>query len=148
MKYLLIEFDNEQYWLEIGNEGYALRQIIIDIDGHIHISCLEDCLAEGIFDENELAGEIRYILQCEFEKEWNIVTLEERKQWAILKKQYIIGKGVECKVKYSYPQGWILDAGQSLGICKSDLELYPNELLNGIINGYDEVNMWVLISVE
>lgn len=148
MKYIYIKYDNEQYWLEIGIEGYALRQIIIDNDGQIYISCLEDCLAEGIIKENELGGEILSIMQREFENKWNAVTLEKRKQWDIRKKQYAIGKGVECKVKYSYPQGWILEIGQSLGICKSNLKLYPNELLKGIISGYDEVNMWVLISVE
>lgn len=147
MKYLFINFDNEKYWLEIGIEGKALRQIIIDNVGKVHVSCLEDCLAEGIINENELEGEISSINRNEFEDKWDIYTLEERKKWLSLKNNYSIGEKVECKVKYSYPQGWIVDLGQLLGVCKYDSKLLPNEIIQGTIIGYDEVNMWIIIKL-
>ena len=123
MRYLIINFDNEQYWLEIADDDYALRQIIIDANGRFHVSCSEDCLTEGIINESELAGELHLITQYEFESKWAIATVEERKLWNILKNQYPIGKAVEGKALYSYPQGWILGIGQSLGICKCDIGL-------------------------
>lgn len=146
MKYLLINFEDEQYWLEIGTDGYALRQIIIDADKQTHVSCIEDCLAEGIIREGELDGKISTITQYEFESRWNIVTLEKRKSWDILKEQYPIGKVVECKVKYFYPQGCILEIGELRGICNVKPDVYPNDYIKGKVNGYDETNMWLLIS--
>ncbi|MDR1180756.1 MAG: hypothetical protein LBL13_02095 [Bacteroidales bacterium] len=146
MKYLLIEFDNEQQWLEIGDAGHTLRQLVIEADGQIHVSCLEDCLAEGIINENELGGTIHSIAQHEFENKWNAVTAKERQRWNILKERYPIGTEVECTVKYSYPQGWVTDLDGLLGICKCDLSLYPGQLLSGQIGGYDEENMWLVIS--
>ena len=146
MKYLFIEFDSEQFWIEVDNDGYALRQIIIDTDDKVHVSCIEDCLAEGTIDENEFEGEIKFITQHEFDSKWNIVTSEERNLWEIIKKQYPLGRGVECKVKYFYPQGWILNIGQLQGVCECNFELCPNQLIHGKVSGYDETNMLLLIS--
>lgn len=53
MKYLFSEFDSEQFWIEVDHDGYALRQIIIDADNKVHVSCIEDYLAEGTIDEND-----------------------------------------------------------------------------------------------
>ena len=148
MKYLLVDFENEHYWLEIGDEGYALRQLIIEADGQYHVSCLEDCLAEGIIDENELDGKVHPITQHEFEIKWSSATTEKRKLWNVFIKKYPIGKEVECKAKYYYPQGWIMDMGLLLGIYQGALNLHPDTLLSGRVIGYDEVNMWVVISIE
>jgi hypothetical protein len=60
MKYLLIEFEEEAYWIEVGNDGYALRQIVLNNDQNIQVSSLEDCLAEGPINENYLDGTIQY----------------------------------------------------------------------------------------
>ena len=59
MKYLLVETEIEKFWIEIGIDGYANRQIVIDEFKKIHISCLEDCLAEGVIDENDLEGKTK-----------------------------------------------------------------------------------------
>ena len=148
MKYLCIDFENEHYWLEIGNEGYALRQLIIEANGQCHVSCFEDCLAEGIINEKEIDGYIVPITQYEFDIEWNIATTEKRERWNFLRKHYPIGKEVSCKAMYSYPQGWILNAGSLLGIYQGTLNLQPETSLKGRIVGYDEVNMWVVVSNE
>ena len=148
MKYIIIDFENEQYWLETGDEGYAIRQLIFDINGQCHISCLEDCLAEGQIDEEEFDGNIYHITKHEFDIKWNAATTEKRKLWDVLKKQYPMGKEVEGITMYSYPQGWILNIGHLLGVCQSSLNLNPGTTLSGRIIGYDEVNMWVVISFE
>jgi ribosomal protein S1 len=146
MKYLYINFDDEKYWLEIGTDAYALRQIIIDADNQTHVSCFEDCLAEGVVIEDELDGKISMITKVEFENQWNIATSEKRKTWVILKKQYPIDTVVVCKVKYFYPQGCILEIGDLQGICTVKSNVSPNDSINGKVIGYDETNMWLIIS--
>lgn len=51
MKYLLLKSGKEKYWYELDDEGYANRQIVLDEHCQIHLSCLEDCLAEGLISE-------------------------------------------------------------------------------------------------
>ena len=46
MNYIIIKYENEEFWIEIDKENYAIRQIIISGD-NIEISCINDCLAEG-----------------------------------------------------------------------------------------------------
>lgn len=46
MNYIMIKYENEEFWIEIDKENYAIRQIIISGD-NIEISCINDCLAEG-----------------------------------------------------------------------------------------------------
>ena len=65
MKYLVTKFDSEQYWIEVGNDGYALRQIIIDADNNEHVSCIEDCLAEGVIGESRILPDQQFKC-CEF----------------------------------------------------------------------------------
>lgn len=146
MRYLLIIFEGEQYWIEISDEGYALRQINIDANRNVQVSCIEDCLAEGYIDEDELEGTIRIISQLEFEIKWEEATLEIRKRWNNEKDNYKIGKKVKCKAKYLYPQGWILKIDQLQGICNSEFEMSYNQQIEGKVSGYDEVNMWLLIN--
>jgi len=148
MKYLHIDFEDEHYWLEIGDESYALRQLVIEDNGLCHLSCLEDCLAEGIINEKEFDGEVYLITQNEFDNMWDTATMEKRKFWDILKKKYPIGKRVKGKTLYSYPQGWILSIGQLIGICQDVCNLQPNTSFKGQIIGYDEVNMWAIVSID
>lgn len=70
MRYLLIYFENEQYWLEITEKQIATRQIIVDENLEIHISCREDCLAEGKIITDELGGTYKEISKEEFESQW------------------------------------------------------------------------------
>ena len=70
MKYLLIKYGEENYWYELDDEGYAIRQIILDEHCQIHVSCLEDCLAEGPVNEEELEGSIENISKREFDMLW------------------------------------------------------------------------------
>jgi hypothetical protein len=148
MKYIFINYNDEQYWIEIGNDGYALRQIIIEPNSEIHVSCSEDCLAEGIINAGELDGKIQLVEQDAFESRWNNATAGKRKNWEDIKMMYPIGKEVECRVKYSYPQGWILELGQWLGVCKGSLTFQPEQMIFGHINGYDDVNMWLCVEVK
>ncbi|ALC89079.1 hypothetical protein AM500_04180 [Bacillus sp. FJAT-18017] len=144
MKYLLIEYEGEEYWIEVGSDGFARRQIIVDNDKTIHLSCLEDCLAEGPIDENELDGNIRLITHQEFEENWNKATLKKRKIWEIQKRNYPIGEEVRLTAAYHYPQGWILKAEDVMGIC-SGCDVGYGQWVKGRVSGYDELNMWLKI---
>lgn len=146
MKYLLLFFEGEQYWIEINNAGYAVRQINIDINKKVQVSCIEDCLGEGCIDERDLDGIIKILSQSEFEMKWEEVTLDKRKMWEDQKRQYPIGKKVKCKVEYLYPQGWVLEVGEVQGICSSELKVNHNEWIEGEVDGYDEENMWLKIT--
>ncbi|MFD0590079.1 hypothetical protein ACFQZE_19020 [Paenibacillus sp. GCM10027627] len=93
-RYLLIKFEDEEFWVEVRSDGYASRQIIIDKDRNMHVSCLEDCLFEGSIDESELDGTIKIVSQSKFEKKWNNATLTKRKLWVSQKVRNPIGKRV------------------------------------------------------
>lgn len=76
MSYIYTDFEGIKYWVEIDDEGYALRQVIEE-DGEISVSCREDCLAEGVV-------EIEYfenIKSEEFEKVWEKNTQDILKVW-------------------------------------------------------------------
>lgn len=44
---ILIKYSEEKLWRELDDEENANRQIILDEYKQTHVSCLEDCLAEG-----------------------------------------------------------------------------------------------------
>ena len=84
MKYIRIECDKEPLWTELGGEdhvirqiimeldenNYAVRQIIVDENNECHYSCLEDCLAEGQVREDEMDEKV-LDLPCQvFESMW------------------------------------------------------------------------------
>jgi len=72
-----------------------------------------------------------------------------------LKKKYLLGSAVEGMVMYFYPQGVIFDLGNKAqgaadyaGCKKNSLKenMYPGHKITGTVIGYDEGNMWVVIS--
>lgn len=145
IKYLSIKFENDAYWIEIGESGYATRQVNMELDNQVRVSCLEDCLTEGMIIEDEIEGIVTKIEQHEFENIWNKVIERQRIFWENEKKYYAIGQEVRCKVKYCYPQGWVLKIGELQGICDFEHEIYYNEIVLGKVIGYDEINMWLII---
>lgn len=153
MKYWFINFEEEQYWIEVADDNIATRQIIKDEDDIIRISCIEDCLAEGVIDVEDLEGEIIEISLEKFEEKWNAETKAYHNLWEFQKEKYPIGKIVECKIKYFYPQGIIMQIGDTKGVYQ-DRELkasneygkYPLDTIKGKVKGYDDKNMWLIIS--
>ena len=69
MNYIMIKYENEEFWIEIDKENYAIRQIIISGD-NIEISCINDCLAEGKIYLYELDGDITKIDKEKFDLKW------------------------------------------------------------------------------
>lgn len=146
MKYLLIEFEDEEYWIEVGTDGHALRQIVFDNEKNVHVSSLEDCLSEGPIDENDIEGKIKIITNHDFEENWIKATRKKKELWEVQKMKYAIGKEVCFRVAYNYPQGWVLKVEDLIGIYSGDCNLSYGQWVKGRILGYDEINMWVRIS--
>ena len=69
-KYWFIEFEEDQFWIEVDVDGTVLRQIISSQTGKVQVSCFEDCLAEGPFKPHEMDGDISEIANVLFEKQW------------------------------------------------------------------------------
>lgn len=149
MKYWYIDFEEDQFWIEAGEDGIVLRQIISSQAGLVQVSCFEDCLAEGPLNPHEMDGNVNEITNSQFEEQWESQIVEHREKWSHQKSLYTIGKAVNSKVLYHYPQGYIVDLGEALG-CVHDIDLncHISDQIHGLVEGYDEQNMWILISKE
>lgn len=143
MQYMLIYSECEEYWLEINEQLIAMRQIIIDGDSNIHVSCREDCLAEGIVEFGELDGTCKGISQDEFENMWISAIRPYCEEWLKIKEKYPVGQSVGGVCKYFYPQGAIIKGKDYVAIYKGKRELLLNESLIAQIVGYDEQNLWL-----
>lgn len=151
MKYLFWEFEGDYFWIEVTKEGFVQRQIIRQADNKILVSCRQDCLAEGEI-ENDYIKNFEIDMQ-EFEEKWAQYTKEYRFLWEETKKTYKIGKKAEGTILYFYPQGIIFSIGKIQGIANyneyskksNSFSLYPNHKITGVIVGYDEKNMWLVI---
>jgi alpha-glucuronidase len=145
MEHILVDFEGFKYWIEVDEEGYALRQITVDGE-KILVSCRDDCLSEGIVDtENDCVK----ITEKDFENVWSDATEKSRQIWNTEKQKYVIGQNVSGVIKYLYPQGAIFDINKLQGcgdISHLDFGLvYSGKEINGIVSGFDDINMWLLI---
>lgn len=145
MKYLLLTFGKEQYWYALDDAGYANRQVIQDEDGQIHISCLEDCLAEDPIEEENMDGDVIHLSKQEFEVFWQSVLKRHRKQWEEIKKTYPLGAYVQGTYRYSYPQGSIIKSDDFIAIYQGKEAFSLHKLVRYQVKSYDDVNMWLVV---
>ena len=145
MRYLLICFENEQYWLEITEQLIALRQIIIDENLEIHISAREDCLAEGEIIIDELEGTYKEISQEEFDNQWRLAIKPYYDEWLSVKQKYPVGTKLEGICKFFYPQGTIIEGKDYFAVYTGKKELLFNSTLTACVKKYDEDNLWLVL---
>lgn len=140
-------------------DGYAIKQIAVtqnkyiasnrkDVEHHYY-------LAEGLLDVSEMIDDGgSEISEKEFYVIWNKYSEVLIHTWNITKEKYPIGLEVEGKIEVFYPQGVIVSFPENVvGIadyinCKESTQpenLYPHHKITGIVNGYDEENMWLII---
>ncbi|MCL1791595.1 MAG: hypothetical protein FWG40_09680 [Peptococcaceae bacterium] len=95
--------------------------------------------------------------RVEFENIWNWHCDKYRYAWEELKKKYLLGSTVEGMVMYFYPQGVIFDMEDGAqGVadyaeCKKNSlkeNMYPGHKITGTVIGYDEGNMWIVITSD
>lgn len=146
MIYIFVDFDGSEFWMEVGSDGYALRQITVNEKNEMSISCIQPCLADHVVD---VERDCQIITERDFERAWEDAVRPFRPVWNIEKGTYRIGQKISGLIKYFYPQGAIIGLNKILGcasIGKCQLEtLYPNDKISGVVTGYDEKNMWILI---
>lgn len=145
MKYLLIYFENEEFWLEIDEQLFAMRQVIVDEDLKIHISCREDCLAEGMIYIDELDGSYKEIEKDEFERKWLSALKPYYEEWFKIKQRYSIGQKIEGCGRYFYPQGMIMKGEDYVAVYKGSKKVLINETLIAQVKEYDEDNLWLVL---
>lgn len=144
-KYIFLDYDDEQYFIETNYEGYALRQITIDENGTSKISCVVECLAEG--NVIELLDNIdeKYICKEDFEDVWYGETEKIRVKWESYKKTLSLGMTLTGAILYHYPQGWIISVCDNFGVLKSKKSFSVGQIISGVVVGFDEANMWVVL---
>jgi hypothetical protein len=137
-------------------DGYAVRQIFKSGDFYIASNRKDNkydfWLAEGFINVYEYADDIIY--DMEFNAIWQEFIEKLQIEWCTIKQTYKIGTIVYANIEVFYPQGVIVNIGNSvLGIadydeCKNSTtpdKLYPDHKIEAIVNGYDEVNMWPIL---
>lgn len=145
MKYLLLILNEEKYWFELDDDRYVNRQIVLDEYNKFHISCLEDCLAEGPFNEEDIDGNTIILAKQDFENMWQSIIKKYEKQWEEIKKIYPIGVCVQGVNSYSYPQGTVIKGKDFIAIYKGHDTFCLNKLVSYKIKSYDNINMWLVV---
>ncbi|WPK11029.1 hypothetical protein R6U77_14190 [Lysinibacillus louembei] len=144
MKYIFVDFEGFQYWIEVNQHGFALRQITKENDC-VQISCRDNCLAEGIVDIDEYCQQIT---AQQFEHMWHNTTKPFRRIWEIEKEKYAIGQRISGVIQYFYPQGAIFSVGRIQGCSNRSTSQSIHSEISGVISGFDEKNMWLLLKEE
>lgn len=145
MKYLLLKSGKEKYWYELDDEGYANRQIVLDEHCQIHLSCLEDCLAEGPISEEDMDCNVINLSKSEFDILWQNTLKKYEKLWEKVKRKYPIGVYVQGEYNYSYPQGHIIKGDDFIAIYKGNEPFCLKQLVRYRVKSYDDVNRWLVV---
>ncbi len=149
MTYMSITCENESYWMELDEERYAWRQVIIDRDSRLHASCREDCLAEGAVTDSEedLEGECRDIPQAAFEEIWSMAVKDYHSEWMQTKEKYPVGSIVQGICQHFYPHGTIVKGDDFDAVYQGWEDAILRKSLTAQVAGYDETNMWLVLCV-
>lgn len=152
------EYINVTTYIEIDGD-YATKQIAVtpnkyiasnrkDKDQHFY-------LAEGQVDIDEILEFGGSEITAEqFYSIWNTYKNELCDKWNETKENFPIGEKIEGIIEVFYPQGVILNVLQDvIGIadykkCSDSTtpeNLYPGHKIKGIVIGYDEENLWLVI---
>ena len=151
MQHIYFEFDEHKYYVELNNQRYAVRQITEYPNGRISLSSHENTLAEN---QVKVEEDDPFLTEEQFNEKWNKELKTYSEQWERTKEEYPLGKKLTGVVQYFYPQGIICDVDGILAMTidesymPGDVMLYPDDVLDGVVIGYDEENMWVLFESE
>jgi hypothetical protein len=144
MRFLSISDEKDQYLIEINEKGFATRQIVFSEDGTCHISCREDCLAEGQIKDSDMDGEVKEISEQEFESDWNDIVSRYRYEWEAIKLKNHIDDVITGDFKCYYPQGKIFTYNQFFVLYKGRKEAKLHTEIEMRIIGFDNKNMWIV----
>ena len=144
--YVLVSFEGEEFYMELNAQGYAIRQLIVDKYSAIHLSCREDCLAEGNVVNMNMEGEVQNISRTLFEEKWSFAILPYEEEWIQTKQKYLIGSKVRGKSLFFYPQGIVMKGQDFFAIYKDNKIKQINQDIEAQVIAYDEENMWLILT--
>lgn len=145
MKYIVICFEGQSIYIELDEQKNAVRQLNIDEDSVNHVSCREDCLAEGNIFKADIEGDFQYISGEDFEIKWLSAMKTYEMDWKQIKRKYQIGNKVVGKSLFFYPQGTVIKGQDFYAIYKGDKIKCINQEIVACIKEYDEKNMWLVL---
>lgn len=141
-KYLYLQDEDDEYWIEIDEENYAIRQIIREANDIFHLSCFEDCLAEEPITD---VSEFKSISYDTFQRIWNKCISTHDLEWDNIKNKYELGSSVNLKVECFYPQGIIMKGSNFIAIYFGNSHFELHEIVNLQVVKYDDENHWVVV---
>lgn len=162
MKYY--KYCNEESQIDGGftyletDEGYTIRQITVNGDRFFASNvCYPHwglCLTEKYVDYDSI-DEVIPVSRSEFDDIWQKHLSQHRLRWNKAKETYGIGSKVQGIIEIFFPQGVIVNLGDDvLGVadyeeCRASTKpeyMYPKHKVVAIVDGYDEVNQWVILT--
>jgi hypothetical protein len=139
-------------------DGCAIRQITVHLSRyfasninypHWGLRLADQCIDYDAVDEVTSIG------RQEFEDVWQAHLEQHRDRWNAVKQAYSIGTPVVGSILIFYPQGVIVDLGNTvLGVanaaaCRASAQpewMYPRHKVTAVVAGYDETNQWVVLA--
>lgn len=147
-----------------ADEGWSVREVTVSsgayFGSNVKYPCWDLCMADCQTNYNELLAdepsqfEIQEITEREFEQVWNEHLNQNEGRWRLAKHAFPIGKQVRGRIVVFYPQGVIVDLGDSvLGVanladCNSSVAneiLSTGHHLSATVAGYDDKYQWLVL---
>ncbi|MFC3800463.1 hypothetical protein [Cohnella sp. GCM10012308] len=138
-------------------DDYAKKQIALLPKNYIASNRKDAKYHYYLSDAPIIANEVIKHGAAEVSKEqfydiWNEYSKELFNKWKLTKENFPVGSVVEGSIEIFYPQGVIFSITEDvIGLadynkCRDSTRpdnLYPGHKVRGIVNGYDEENMWL-----
>lgn len=154
-KYMKSEEEGDIFYFEIDDEGVVYRQVTV-IDELIYVSNRPYGSMHFILSEIPIEFNPKEeIKKSEFEVIWKRENQHFNVRWEEVKVQYSKGDLIEGKIECIYPQGIIINVHDDIyGVAEYEQvcmksgssEIYPRNRVRGIISGFDEENLWLILS--
>ncbi|MBI4752704.1 MAG: hypothetical protein HY774_29800 [Acidobacteria bacterium] len=144
-------------YVEVSNRR-AMREVTVNGDLFLGSNICYPrwglILAEGAIDYDGIE-EITAISPEEFDAVWAKHLMHNAGRWAVIKRAYPIDTQVQGSIAAFFPQGVIVDLGDSstLGVanyaaCKASTNpkgIWAKQQMSAVVQGYDELNHWLVL---
>ncbi|MCS7462174.1 hypothetical protein N0M98_18710 [Paenibacillus doosanensis] len=145
--------EGERYYFETDGQGTAYRQITVFDGNRYRVSAAPDFFLTD--QEVEMMEGDCEIPKEQFERLWLQATEPYRADWQRVKRQYSPGDFVSGVIAMFYPHGTIIRlSGEQAYAVTGDAGLrertppqylYPGYRIEGVVAGYDEEHLWLVL---
>ncbi|THF76894.1 hypothetical protein [Cohnella fermenti] len=150
------EEDNSRiYYFEIDGEGVVYRQVTV-IDGLIYVSNRPYGSRHFILSESPIEFNLQEaIRKQDFEAIWKRGNQPFYSRWEEIKVRCSKGDLIEGEIECIFPHGIVINLNDDIygvvdykAVCKKSgsRRIYPRNKVRGTISGFDEENLWLIIS--